>query len=47
MQLVFIWVLEAFKGRAVPKFWHSYTSCPKIWYSYTSCDKIEAQEACI
>ena len=30
MQLMFIWVLEAFKGRAGPKFWHSCTSCTKI-----------------
>ena len=46
MQLEFVWVLEAFNGRAVPKFWHSCTSCTKIWYSCTCCDKVEAHEAC-
>ena len=46
MQFVFVWALEAFKGEAVPKFWHSYNSCTKIWYSCTSCDKMEMLETC-
>ena len=32
MQLEFVWVLETFSGRAMPKFWHSCTSCTKNWY---------------
>ena len=47
MQLMFIWVLEAFKGRAVPKFWHSCTSCTKIWHSCTSCSSCTCCSRCV
>ena len=47
MQLVFVWVLEAFKGRAVPKFWHSCTSCTKIWHSCTSCSSCTCCSRCV
>ena len=44
---VYIWALEAYKGRAVPKFCYSCTSCTKIWHSCTSCSSCTCCSRCV